>query len=279
MGRFEERMSMSYSDRAQLCENSCGKRLLELMDEKKTNLTLAADVSSPDRLLELAKKTGNELIIFKTHIDIVDGFQPSLTEQLQDLARDLNFLLFEDRKFIDIGKTVREQYSRGTFKIAYWAHIVNAFVVPGPGVIEGLYEVAKPLIEHGLDRGLILLPQMTSKGTLAKGAFTTDTIKIGKEHPEFVIGHIGAGSVPPLLKKELASIAELYQIIATPGVQIGAKYGILGQRYASPEETMAAGSDTIIVGSGICGAPNPLTASKKYRQIAWKAYQRRLKKS
>lgn len=276
MNKFDERMSLSYTDRAEFSENICGRNLLELMEEKKTNLTFGADISDGSELLKMVRKTGEELAVVKTHVDIIDNYKPQCMEELADLAKDLGFFIFEDRKFVDIGKTVKRQYSGGIFRIADWAHIVNAHTVPGPGIIDGLYEVAKPMIEKRLDRGLLLLAQMSSEGTLATGKYTVKSVAMAKEHPEFVMGYIGAGSVPPELKK-LASIAEMYQIIMTPGIKIGANYDGLGQQYAAPEEAVRAGSDNIIVGSGIYGAANPVAAAKRYRKIGWETYVERLK--
>ena len=56
------------------------------------------------------------------------------------------------------------QYRDGVYRIASWSHLVNAHLVPGPGIIDGLKTVGAPL-----RRGLLLLAEMSSKGTLAAG--------------------------------------------------------------------------------------------------------------
>ena len=45
--------------------------------------------------------------------------------------------LIATRKFADIGHTVIEQYGGGMYKIASWAHLINAHALPGPGVLTG----------------------------------------------------------------------------------------------------------------------------------------------
>ena len=68
-------------------------------------------------------------------------------------------------KFADIGKTVKHQYSGGVYKISEWAHIINAHVLPGPGIIQGLREVNGFIVEIDNEmKGLVRLNSISSKG-------------------------------------------------------------------------------------------------------------------
>jgi orotidine-5'-phosphate decarboxylase len=44
-------------------------------------------------------------MLVQTHIDIVEDFDRDLVEQLQALADKHDFLIWEDRKFADIGES------------------------------------------------------------------------------------------------------------------------------------------------------------------------------
>lgn len=254
---------LTYLQRAKYCQNPTAIKLLELMVEKESNLAVSLDVTSSAKLLELAHLLGPQICILKTHIDILEDFHFDFTQELAALAEKHQFLIFEDRKFADIGHTVKLQYEKGVYQIAKWAAITNAHPIPGPGIIQGLKEVGLPL-----GNGLLLLAEMSSQGSLATGAYTTCAVQMALEHPDFVIGFI--------TQKKLTS--EPHLINLTPGVQIEQQQDALGQQYVTPETAIIKNeTDVIIVGRGIYQASDPLQAAKVYRERGWQAYQARCK--
>lgn len=257
-GSKNEQGKLGLLDRAQLCTNSVAKELLHIMYEKKSNLAVAADVTKKNELLWIADQVGPFICILKTHIDIIDDFDWDLIVQLQALAKKHNFLIFEDRKFADIGNTVKMQYAQGMYRIADWAHIINAHTVPGPSIIQGLQEVGAPK-----NRGLILIPQMSSAGNLASGDYTQKTLQMAQAHESFVIGFIA--------REKLSDNPRFIHF--TPGVQLHEGGDALGQQYLTPKQAVSNGSDVIIVGRGIIKADNPARIAQQYRDEAWLVYQ------
>jgi uridine monophosphate synthetase len=253
---------LSYGTRAKLCSNPMAATLLTLMEEKQTNLSFNPDVTSKHELLRLADLIGPEICILKTHIDMIEDFDQDLITQLVALAQKHRFLIFEDRKFADIGSTVKTQYAKGIYHIADWAHITNAHMVPGPGIIEGLKQVGQPK-----GRGLLLLAEMSSEGTLANGSYTEETVKQALKHKDFVIGFVAM--------RRLTDDPAMIHL--TPGVQMEVASDGLGQQFKTPQFVIEQQkSDIIQVGRGIFRAPDPLAAAKLYRQAGWASYTARL---
>lgn len=253
---------LSYAQRSGYSLNPTGARLLRLMDEKQTNLAVAADVTTAQELLRIADTLGPEICVLKTHIDILEDFTSELPHKLRTLAEKHNFLIFEDRKFADIGNTVKWQYRDGVYRISDWSDITNAHIVPGPGIIEGLKEVG---LAKG--RGLLLLAEMSPKGTLAKGAYTKQAVEWAQENADFVIGFI-------CVHKLVDDPAFIHM---TPGVQLAPGGDAFGQQYLTPQKVIQEHkSDLIIVGRGIYGSENPLLEAQKYRQAGWEAYRQLL---
>lgn len=248
----------TYSQRAENCINKNAQQLLRLLDHKKTNLALSADTTQSDELVYLADLIGPEICVLKTHIDIIDDFTPSLTKKLKELATKHNFMLFEDRKFADIGNTVKLQFEHGIYHIASWANIINAHSLPGAGVIMGLMEVG---LKYNC--GLLLIAEMSSKKHLMSAEYINETAALAKQYPDFVIGFITQHAI-----KE-----DQGWINITPGVRLESTGDALGQQYTTPEcAILDRGNDIIIVGRGITADPAPLSAAQRYREAGWQAY-------
>lgn len=231
------------------------RKLHKIVQNKKTNLALSADVTDSKSLLKLVEKTADHIAILKTHIDIVSDFTPQLTRELRQIADESGFLIFEDRKFADIGNTVYHQVRDGVYHIAQWADIINAHLLPGVGIIDGLKEGCK-----GHDIGLLLLAQMSSKGNLFSDDYTQQTVVEAENNKDFVMGFIA--------QEKLSQDNDL--VTMTPGVSFESAGDNLGQNYNTPEYVIThKKSDIIIVGRGIYSAENPEKAACNYKKQAW----------
>jgi orotidine 5'-phosphate decarboxylase subfamily 1 len=262
----------SYEERAKLCVNPTAQKLLGIMVEKKSNLCLSADVESIQELLALIELAGPSICILKLHWDILPGFNEELIQKLKALAITHNFIIFQDSKFSDIGNIAKLQYGRGIFPktpIADWSPIINAHTVAGPGILEALNEVATS--EQFKDKGnaCLVVAEMSSEGTLAKDNYTIESVKMAEKYPEFVIGFV---------TQHVLSHSEAF-LNFTPGIQIGAPQGTLGQQYNDPGTAFRKGTDIIIVGSGIYGKKTLKEKSEslsRHQEQGWNAYLERI---
>jgi orotidine-5'-phosphate decarboxylase len=268
----------TYAERAQSYTNPAALLLLQTIERKKSNLAVSVDLTKSADFLNVLDVVGPYVCLIKTHIDILEDFTAEVIERLQELSTKHDFVIFEDRKFADIGNTVALQYSSGVYKIAAWSHITNAHPVPGPSIISGLASVGLPL-----GRGLLLLAEMSTKGSLATGSYTEDAVRMARAHREFVIGFIAQSRMIGVGSSSQEDEDEDF-LILTPGVGLDTRGDAMGQQYRTPREVvLEAGCDVIIVGRGIYreGTGDGLdlgyvqAQAERYQAEGWAAYMER----
>ncbi|GES66200.1 orotidine 5'-phosphate decarboxylase [Aspergillus terreus] len=274
---MSSKSQLTYGTRARTHPNPLVKRLFEVAEAKKTNVTVSADVSTTKELLDLADRLGPHIAVIKTHIDILSDFSDETIRGLKTLAEKHNFLIFEDRKFIDIGNTVQKQYHGGALRISEWAHIINCSVLPGEGIVEALAQTAAAQdFPYGPERGLLILAEMTSKGSLATGQYTTASVDYARKYKNFVMGFVSTRSLGEVKSDVSAPSDEEDFVVFTTGVNLSSKGDKLGQQYQTPESAIGRGADFIIAGRGIYAAADPVEAVQRYRKEGWEAYLKRV---
>ncbi|MBI9104768.1 MAG: orotidine-5'-phosphate decarboxylase [Spirochaetales bacterium] len=251
-------------------------KLLEVMKRKQSNLILSLDTEDKDEFFDILEKTADRIAMVKTHVDIIQGFTPDFTQRLRKLSEEKDFLIFEDRKFADIGNTVKHQFYGGIYRIADWADCVTSHLIAGEGTVKGLFggsdeERSSDSPEH---QAAFLLARMSSKGNLITEEYSKKVIQAGKSNSEHVSGYIGHGSDVEDIRKFKSLIPE-GQLLLMPGVKLERGTDNLGQQYLTAEEAVSGGADCIIVGRGIIAAADPAEMAEVYRQRAWKAYSER----
>ena len=249
--------------------NPLTQKLLNIMKEKESNLVLSLDVTTQKEFFNMLDKVGDEIVMLKTHVDIIDDYDDEFVPKLQEYAKRQNFLIFEDRKFADIGNTVRHQFRNGVYKIADWAEYVTVHIVAGELILKGLFE--------GLEnRAGFVLARMSSKGNLLNETYTRKCFEAAKKNPQWVAGFIGHGNSVEDIKRFKAKFPGS-ELLMMPGVKKKAGSDAMGQQYITIEQAIGGGADCIIVGRGILTADDPGKEAKLYRERAWKAYQERNK--
>lgn len=228
------------------------RRMRIIMAEKNTRLTVSADVTKSPWLLQLADTVGPHICALKTHCDIIDDWTDDTARSLRELALKHNFLIIEDRKFADIGNTVKDQLVTGKHKIATWADIVTVHGITGPGILDAIHEAAPEM-------GVLLLAQLSSANNLVDETYTLNIIQMADHHRNCVVGLI-------CQQRLLDGMLHF-----TPGVHLKASKDSRDQQYRSPAQALGRDNcDIVIVGRGIHNSDDPAKSAIMYKESAQK---------
>ncbi|KAJ8133262.1 hypothetical protein O1611_g366 [Lasiodiplodia mahajangana] len=266
--------SLTYAQRSELHQHPLVKRLFDVAESKRSNLVISADLTDTNSLLECADSP--YIAVFKTHIDLVSDFGNHTVQGLKRLSEKHNFLIFEDRKLIDIGNTVQKQYHGGSLRISEWAHIVNLSILSGDGIVDALTQtIDNPGFPYHDERGFLILAEMTSKGSLATGSYTQKCIEMARKSPQSMIGFVATQALSNISTGDVPPDEDF--VVFTTGINMKSEGDKLGQQYQTPAEAVRRGADFIIAGRGIYEAADAVEAAKAYREDGWRAYLDRVK--
>lgn len=230
-------------------QHPVAKKLVELALKKNSNLIASADVITSEELLKLAEEVGDHVVALKLHTDIIKDFSFGLIDKLKQISKEKEFLLFEDRKFADIGNTQELQFKEGIYKIADWADMVTAHPIAG--------EESLKVFEHV---GVVAIVEMSSKATLTDDYYITKALNVA-ESSSNVLGVVAQRQVADEL------------LLFTPGVNLSSKGDNKGQQYNTPERVFKAyHTDFMIVGRGIYQSANAKESAIEYQTAGWNAY-------
>lgn len=225
-----------------------GKRLCENL--RKTPICLSLDLTNGNDITTMIRNVGEHISILKIHSDIITDFDDKLIGQLQWWAKNCGFLLMEDRKFCDIGNTVKNQL-RGPTKIAEWADLVTVHGIAGPGTIEAILQVRD-------DIGIVLVAEMSSKDNLIDKKYTENVIDLANKFPDNIVGFVAQNKLT----------LDPTQFTFTPGISLDLSNDNLGQQYSAPMAALKRGSDFLIVGRDIYSHPNPKKRIEEYLSLS-----------
>lgn len=218
-------------------------RLKSISESKNSRICFAADIEEPVRLLDIINKVGPHIAICKIHFDIIDiksyettpvnGAVKSFIEDLIKLSIRHNFLIMEDRKFMDISHIVAKQY----LQFSSWVDLVTVHALATNEVVAGL-------------SGALIVANMSNNNY----NYYEKAAELTQQNKNNVVGYISQNKI------EADGL-----VCMTPGVSAQVEnVRVVDQRYRTPDNINA---DYIIVGRDIYESTNVVAAIQKYTQL------------
>ncbi|MGE5381631.1 MAG: orotidine-5'-phosphate decarboxylase [Methylocystaceae bacterium] len=228
----------------------------------KDRITVALDVDSRDRALDLARQLKDEVGVFKIGMQLFNSEGPSLIQEIAALGRPV----FVDLKFHDIPNTVA---AAGRVMTRLGASIFNVHAAGGR---EMMSQVRKAVDEEaarlGRQRPLILA--VTVLTSIDQQAVNND-LQVNLPVADLVVkwaimakeaGMDGVVASPQEITAIRTACGPEF-IIITPGVRPVWAETNDQKRIMTPREAYQAGADYLVIGRPITSAADPAAAARR----------------
>ena len=230
-------------------------KIRDIIKTKQSNLCVSLDYNKSSQILETLNSIKNKIVMVKIHCDIIEDFNKEFVNKLVLLCEENDILIFEDRKFADIGAIFKQQFTNGIFKINSWCNLITMHSLVGDGIIKEFNKYKTS------NQGALLIANMSNSNNLFDAKYEENTIKLADENSDDIVGFI--------CQRKISNDNYLYLI---PGVNRHITKDSSDQHYISPETAIKNGADIIIVGRGITSSKDILQECIAYQTICWNLY-------
>ena len=226
------------------------------IQQKQSNICISLDYTNTIQILDVLNLVKNHIIMVKIHVDIIEDFNIVFINKFVKICHDNNILIFEDRKFADIGHIFTQQFTKGIYKIKSWANLITIHSFLGDDTLNIFNK-----IKNINNQGILLIANMSNNNNLFNETYKEKSIEMANNNKDDVVGFI--------CQNKISTHDFLYFI---PGVNRHISKDNNDQKYISPETAMKRGADVVIVGSGITSRPDMLNETIIYKKICWDLY-------
>ena len=255
---------LKLEEKIELNNSPIFKKIINIMLEKKSNLAVALDLTDKEKILSSIDKIGKYVVIIKLHCDIINDFDVEFVGKMLEKSNTYKFLIFEDRKFSEIGNIFHKQYTGGVHKIRNWANIINFHLISGPKMLD-LY---RNTLNPNKMQGGLLVAEMSTEDCLIDINYTEKNKQFADQYKECIFGFIS--------QRKIHTNNFIYM---TPGIGIDKSKDNCNQRYTNPHTAIFENkTDIIIVGRNITDAEDIVEETIRYKSIGWNSYLLRVKK-
>ena len=208
-------------------------KIKNIINKKKTNICLSADVTSIAELFSLIELLGDNICMLKLHHDIIVDFFDNLnyTINVLNFYKDkYDFVIWEDRKFADIGYIMEKQVKN---HISKWADVISVHPISGVESVIQLNFIP-----------VILIGELSSTGSLTTNEYSSKV----EEMEDYLSNLVGYVCQHKMGKNVLNFV---------PGISLLSGVDNKGQQYRSLSDNYLDFADIFVVGRAITNSDNP----------------------